>query len=38
MLTGIAASSMNSIMASAIETFSLSKPTMKPAVTRMPAA
>ena len=38
MQTGMAASSMNSTMASAIETFSLSKPTMKPAVTNMPGA
>ena len=37
MATGMAASSMKSTMASAIETFSLSKPTMKPAVTSMPA-
>src|SRR4029077_8395775 len=35
---GVAASSMkSSIMASAIETFSLSNPTMKPAVTSIPA-
>ncbi len=38
MQTGIAASSINSIMPSATEPFSLSKPTMKPAVTNRPAA
>ena len=36
--TGIAASSISSTIASAIEPFSLSKPTMNPAVTNMPAA
>ena len=36
MQTGIAHSSMKSVIASAIDTFSLSKPTMKPAVTNMP--
>ena len=38
MQTGIADSSISSTMASAMPGFSLSKPTMKPAVTNMPAA
>ena len=37
MQTGIAASSISSTIASAMPLFSLSKPTMKPAVTNMPA-
>jgi len=37
MQTGIAVASMHSIIASAIEPFSLSKPRMNPAVTNMPA-
>ena len=38
MQAGIAASSIRSIMASAIDCFSLSKPTMNPAVTKRPEA
>ena len=37
MAIGIAASSISSIIGSATEPFSVSKPTMKPAVTDMPA-
>ncbi len=38
MQTGIAASSINSIIASAADSVSLSKPIMKPAVTKRPDA
>ena len=38
MQTGIAASSISSTMASAADCVSLSKPTMKPAVTKRPEA
>jgi hypothetical protein len=36
MQTGMSVSSMKSIIACPIETFSVSNPTMKPAVTNMP--